>query len=153
MTGVASDHHLAAGEIGVDFLRHLDHVPRDIFFWIVVAREVSLDMAEIALHAQSGSESPHDLVDFVAGGRLQDFQVGRIGAIGFFLLLLLFLFFLSGKRQQAQQKQSCDDAHGRMVHLGERSRQGEASCMLYKTAKEPVDEALQYLSWKFVGCS
>ncbi len=60
MAGPASHVLLAVGKLGVDLLGHADHVPRDHLVLILIAGEIALHVAQLAVPAQCGRELLHD---------------------------------------------------------------------------------------------
>jgi hypothetical protein len=100
MTGVAGHNHLFSRKISIDLLGHRNHVAGDFLFWILVAREITLDMAVDALHAKTGGERPHDLANFGAVGYFQNLQIGGIGGrpLGFVLLVWSFVLSEDGQK-------------------------------------------------------
>ena len=100
MTRVASDVHFAIRHLRIDVGRHRDHVTPDFLFWVVIAGEVILNVAMVALHAKSGCVGAHDLNHFGTGGNFQNLKVtgGRR-----WRPLSLILFILRAKGQQQQQ--------------------------------------------------
>ena len=96
----ASDVHLAIVKGRINVSGHRDHVPRDFLFRIVIAGEVVLNVAMVALHAQPGRVSAHDRNHFGSSGNFQDFKVtgGRR-----WWPFSLILFILRAQGQQEQQ--------------------------------------------------
>lgn len=74
MARVTADVHLAIGEFGVDLAHHDDHVPRDFLLRIIIAGEIALHVAGVALNAEGCSKGAHHGADFL---RLEEFQVLR----------------------------------------------------------------------------
>jgi len=111
MAGKASDVHLAIRELGVDLLRHLDHVAGNFLLRILVAGEIALNVTVNALDAEPGGEGPHDLSYFRAGGDLQDFEIAGIGnLLGRFVLLVL------GAKRQQNKAAGAYETHANMIH-------------------------------------
>ena len=78
MAREATDVSLIAFEFGIDLLGHGNHHSRDVFVRIVVAREVSLNVAMVAFHAQGRAVSPHQWND-LGSWNLKNFQILRLG--------------------------------------------------------------------------
>jgi hypothetical protein len=76
VAGEAAYVHFAVRKVGVDFLRHLDHVTRFDLGFFLVAGEAVFGMTVSALNAESGGEGPHHLRYFGALRQFENFEVG-----------------------------------------------------------------------------
>src|SRR5947199_170290 len=77
VAGIAGNAHLLifAREERVHVVSHGDHPASDILLGIFIAREVALDVTEVALDSEADGEGSHDLRDLVAGSRFEDLEV------------------------------------------------------------------------------
>jgi hypothetical protein len=60
---------LMIGEGGVDVADDSEHIPRHALFCVVIAGEITGDMAVSALDAKRGSERAHHLLNVGIGGK------------------------------------------------------------------------------------
>jgi hypothetical protein len=74
MAGVAGDALVAVEIRLIDLPNHRQHLPRDYFVIVFVAREISLNMASAAAHAEPDRKCPHGRHHFIG---FQDFEILR----------------------------------------------------------------------------
>ena len=87
VAGVAGYVRSAVRKLGVDFLRHHNHFAGNVLVRILVARKISLDVAEAAFHAQRLFEGAHGGHQILGLKKLQVLRRGMFVVGGLWRLL------------------------------------------------------------------
>jgi hypothetical protein len=118
MTGVASDVHLAIGELAVDGIRHFHHVARDELLGIFIAGTI-LNMAEVAILSERRAHPTHGRTDVFG---LQNFEILRGAASPSLFRSILGTECGRGK-QQSYGKKTHDPGYSSRMRIGERDHE------------------------------